>query len=284
MGSWNGTCGISQLPIHSDNDVMVYFIVQNKYKQGGADYCYSTGYWNPIGFPFAAKYNDYGSFEVVGKSSPYLNWNIKYIKDNLVEVPLGSNKYHDIAISKDKLDLDLIRSGIHEGRLSIYQDTLYDFDDKFGYKQKMVSYPVGQFMIHKHIWDIFSKFNGEAWCKKRFEKSFKSLRDANTANIKKSQIDPKIWGIGSQISNLFGSEFTMSHLGVQQFYENKMILDVYDYDLLYQILCIDGSMSQLRKGYVPQTGSGSQSEGYREFKKLNKAIAEIIKTQEKEYQ
>lgn len=61
MGSWNQTCGLSQLHIRHGQDVMVFALVKNN---GHDSLCYTTPFYSPVMLPFYAKYNDYGGSEI----------------------------------------------------------------------------------------------------------------------------------------------------------------------------------------------------------------------------
>jgi len=134
-------------------------------------------------------------------------------------------------------------------------------------------------MIHQEVWNTFSKYNGEKFAKKDFDEGFKTLRKENE-KPKKEGVDRDI-GLNWHLSTALGSEFTMAHRGVQEFYIKKEIFEEYDVDLLYQMVCIDDSMNRLRKGYVPQTGAGSQSGDFRLYRKLGKSMEKIMKNYEK---
>jgi hypothetical protein len=65
--------------------------------------------------PFYSKYGDYGrGSEDSGVSLPYV---MSGIKKELVEMELGENKSHDIAVNRDKFDIELFYEAVHESRL-----------------------------------------------------------------------------------------------------------------------------------------------------------------------
>lgn len=112
MGSWYKTCGISKLHIRDNDEVMVFVLEQN---QDQTDRCYSTAFWKPLMLPFYSKYGDYGrGSEDSGACLPYV---MAGIKKELAEVEAGENKYHDIAVKRDKFDIELFYEAVHENRL-----------------------------------------------------------------------------------------------------------------------------------------------------------------------
>jgi hypothetical protein len=112
MGYWNKTCGISNLHIKTGSEVYVFPLEQNL----GYGRCYSNEFWLPIFLPFLSIYNDYGGGEYNHKNMKYT---LDGIRKHLVEMPLGDNEYHDIAVTKDILDEELFYEAVHEGRLKV---------------------------------------------------------------------------------------------------------------------------------------------------------------------
>ena len=114
MGSWNKTCGLSNLPIHCGEPVMVFTLVQNNKIDS---FCYTTPFYSPVMLPFHSVYNDYGGGEnSTGIGLPLI---MDAIKANLIEMELGENPYHDIAIKREEFDESKYWSAIHENRLKI---------------------------------------------------------------------------------------------------------------------------------------------------------------------
>lgn len=112
MGCWNKTCGLTTLPIHCGEEVMVVPIVQSPYK----DRCYSTALWHPVFLPFWAKYDDYGGGD--NSTGSLLSSFIEYAKENLVEMEQGPNQYHDIAVKASDFTESSFYEAVHEGRLN----------------------------------------------------------------------------------------------------------------------------------------------------------------------
>ena len=112
MGSWNKTCGLSNLHITSGEKAYVFVLEQNR---DATDRCYSTHLFNPLLLPFETTYNDYGGGEdSTGPGFPII---MNAIKEHLHEIELGENKYHDIAVKKEGFDEQVFFDAVHEGRL-----------------------------------------------------------------------------------------------------------------------------------------------------------------------
>lgn len=113
MGCWNKTCGLSNLHITAGQEVYVFVLEK---ASDPNDRCYSTSFWHPVVTPFTAEYNDYGGGE---NGSPYMEYVLDGIKKQLVEMPLGDNKSHDIPVTANLLDEQYFYDAVHEGQLFV---------------------------------------------------------------------------------------------------------------------------------------------------------------------
>lgn len=113
MGCWNKTCGLSNLHITAGTPTYVFVLEKNEHY----DHCYSTGLFKPLLLSFEADYDDYGGGEnCSGVALPFV---MDGLKHNLIEMELGENQYHDIAVKKDKFDDKLFFEAVHEDRMNI---------------------------------------------------------------------------------------------------------------------------------------------------------------------
>ena len=114
MGSWNKTCGLSNLHIYAGTPVYVFVLEEN---QNRNDDCYTTSLFRPVLLPFESVYTDYGG----GEESTGVGFEpiMDAIKTCLVEMPLGDNRYHDIEVTKELFGEQLFFDAVHEHRLQI---------------------------------------------------------------------------------------------------------------------------------------------------------------------
>ncbi len=112
MGSWYKTCGLSNLHITPGTPTYVFVLEKNK---DDNDHCYSTSLYRPLLLPFESEYNDYGGGE--NSKGPAYNLIMDCIKRHLHEMPLGENKYHDIAVTKEGFNEQMFFDAAHENRL-----------------------------------------------------------------------------------------------------------------------------------------------------------------------
>jgi hypothetical protein len=116
MGCWNGTCAITNLPVMAGDKVYCLFLVESPYKGVDGDHCYCDTYYTPFPLFFEGEYDDYGGVE---KCSPESQYIVDFLKENIVEMEQGENKYHDVPVKVDDLDIYKVLEADHEGRLYV---------------------------------------------------------------------------------------------------------------------------------------------------------------------
>jgi hypothetical protein len=150
MGSWNKTCGLSNLPIHSGEKAYVFVLEK---QQLDDSHCYSTHLYAPCLLPFETTYNDYGGGEdSTGIGFPII---MESIKNNLNEIEAGENKYHDIAVTKDKFDEALFFEAVHEGRLQKHNPYALDEDDHTKLEFVMFRKDIVDTILEKHYMEKY---------------------------------------------------------------------------------------------------------------------------------
>lgn len=113
MGCWNKTCGLSNLHITAGSPVYVFVLEDRR----DDSHCYTTSLYRPLLLPFQSEYNDYGGGE--NSSGIALNLILSAIQEELVELDVGDNQYHDIAVKKKDFSEELFFEAVHEDRLAI---------------------------------------------------------------------------------------------------------------------------------------------------------------------
>lgn len=184
MGCWNQTCAVTNLPIYRGEEVVV-MLLQEASRRYSPNYCYTTGLFVPYPFTFRGKYNDYGSVEDwEGEAIDVL---LSHIRQNLVELELGSNEYHDIEVKADKLDMALLFEADHESRLYV--------KDNYNEHSRVKSV-----MIRKSTWDGVVKqtpFVSQYGAKEMFYNDLLLQVDDFMATIQQ----PNLFAIGDVFSN-----------------------------------------------------------------------------------
>ena len=124
MGSWNGTCAVTNMHVHSGQDVVVFMLLENHRKKS---FCYENALYDVCPIPFYGEYNDYGAVENChGFGLPIV---VEEIKKQLYEFGSGPNKYHDPAVRKADFNIDVLFDADHEDRLGIEGFDRWNQDD-----------------------------------------------------------------------------------------------------------------------------------------------------------
>jgi hypothetical protein len=151
MGCWNGTCGLSGLPIIHGEEMYVFPILES-YRDS---FCYATALYRPSVVPFRAEYNDYGAGE--NCSGPALEFLIAGIRENLIEMEVGENKYHDIAVKREGFDVDMFFETCHEKRLRM-NNPLKSYPGQKEYREMFFT------MIRKDVVDrLWNEWSFDMW-------------------------------------------------------------------------------------------------------------------------
>lgn len=273
MGCWNGTCGISRLPLHSGDPVVALLIAYMPDGKEASGYCYATGEGHPISFPFEGNYNDYGGIE-----------NIKV----------------------DPLDVALIRKTYDFGDLTYFETWVNEKVErdevpyKAGYNPNNVPYGVGLWMVHKEIWDYFidpkmpdqmtkaitkikakkakmlQEFDGDEklaafLCSSK--RAFEEVQAEYPYGDKRGKGARSLYwlledssGRHPTASRLFDDLDLDNPEMVKQFAEGATALS-----------CIRYGIENLRIGFGSQTGKGSQNSALKSHLKFHNAISKFVK-------
>lgn len=124
MGSWNGTCAVSNLHVHAGQKVAVFLLLENKNKRS---FCYGNAMYDVCPIPFYGEYNDYGAVENCHGFG--LNIVLKELRDRLYEFGQGPNSAHDTPVNKGNFDIDMLFEADHEDRLGIQETSRWNDDE-----------------------------------------------------------------------------------------------------------------------------------------------------------
>lgn len=131
MGSWNSTCAVSNLHIRSGQEVVV-FMLEKRHKPE-SNLSYNNTFYQLCRMPFYGQNDSYGAVEDCHGAG--MNMLLAEIRENLYEMPLGDNQYHDIAVKKKDFGIDLLFEADHEARLFIKTDPEY-----FAYENQVLKH------------------------------------------------------------------------------------------------------------------------------------------------
>lgn len=297
MGCWNGTCGITQLPIFSGDPVVVFLLIENRLEDksewAANGHCYANQYWTTRSIQLYGEYNDYGWFDFDD------DWNSQFtlnaFQDDLVEMELGENKYHDISVTKKSLDsLELVGEAIHEDRLFVHSVDLMS--------NKKMNRTIGTFAVHRRVFDAIVElgidlYSGDITVKTMM-KSAKEYIEKQREYVLSDTFSSVSFdfGIGESASNVFGGLFgrgsgdwgsvTGSHVLYRDKIRSMIIAGATDKEFvpileeLSKYYIFSSAMGNLRKTWMPQAGSGSQADGLDVHKAVMNAALSRIKDYE----
>lgn len=306
MGCFNGTCGVSNLPIISGDQIALLFLVSNSAPDNDAGHCHSNDMWSPSFFPLYGEYNDYGSIE--NYKNDWITKDIlARVKAHVIEKEAGENEYHDLEVKADTINTmeDLLEL-IYKSRIEIKQwhTELFPNPHRFGFM-----------MVHRDIYDFMST-DGEDWLGapiKVFDTitlgnetynqllellktggketrelmrcglvKFPEEKERRRTNPLRDMLDD--YGRESDLSALY------SPIKIRDYRRRllqKAINDVQVGDKEVQTIIteyckftmFDANMNNLRRSYTIQSGAGSQSTSYERYKALHVMMEKHIDTQ-----
>jgi hypothetical protein len=295
MGCWNGTCGISQLPILAGQRVWAFLIGVAGYNDscGPSGHCYSTDLGFPMTMPIRGRYNDYGGIEDIEE-----NYNTEIILSTFLNKE--RNRFPDV--------YSLINGCIER------DSYVYSVDDK----EYIKDFPVGLFMVLEEVAQSFKgartsyeKYDGRHPRKdmRKDAKYFIEYLSKELPRIDKEYADDKgyrefkirhafeprnedckkVGGYDNSFAIIFnnrgyaGSPIFDAWVPYREYIRNlakqeninnefdELITDACDFNLVSRALDL------MRKSWVPQAGKGGQGEHLEFYWKLTTAMRRIIK-------
>jgi len=118
MGEYAMTCSATGLSIPAGTPVRCVLLTASPYEEQRHEWIMRTP-------PLRAVYNGYGTIEQIHKDDQFIAglW-LRGLREDLVEVGMGDNPYHDVPAAKD-MPLDQLLEAIRAGRLKVRQDVKY---------------------------------------------------------------------------------------------------------------------------------------------------------------
>ena len=324
MGCWNGTCGLSGLPIIDGTEIYVFPIIES-YRDS---FCYATALYRPSVVPFRAEYNDYGAGEKC--SGPALELLIDGIRENLVEMEVGENQYHDIAVKREGFDVDVFFEACHEKRLR-FVNPMRGYDGEAQTKDVFFT------MVRKDVVDrLWNEWSFDKWkgsdgsvpegfesdqyyiknvtyakladlipeymehCKTKESPYKKALDESKNKEIMTDYFMRYAFFDGyrdhmlsSSFGHAFGSDYAGGGFASIGNIKDK-ILDAYfdgDKEVAYELMqaalvgiMVNSFMEHTRKVWLPPMHQGSQSECHDEYRLMNTITTDVMSARDAEYE
>ena len=265
MESWNGTCMVTNLPILAGDPVITQIIAVAPFAdplKSAADSDYPHDRFVPVGWPFRARYNDYGYVEGI-EEDVYTNDTLDYLRKRLIERPLGENKYHDHEVTKGELGWHSLDNWLH-GKRVLMTNPIGGMMGKELPRERSV----GLVMIHASVYKAMAAYRN-GW-----------ERDDPEEVIRETLTAPKD-GLGEFVLRDKISRYVRDR-------EMNNPLDLQDADpeetarRLAEMVHFDAALNLSRKQWMPMSGAGSQSEEWDLFRRIAEIGEMIIEKREEE--
>jgi hypothetical protein len=278
MGSWYGTCGVTQLPLVGE-DIVCLPIVQCKTTYSGSDFCYNNEVWEPCGIPMFGTYDDYGRIALdPGQDQVHL-FNAGMLGQSLVDYE-GDSRIE--AVDKDFImGLEEWQEAIHEEHLHVQSHGYVDM--------KQIKKAVGRMFILKRVWDTLVN-----------EYPAPNYRGVtNDKALYLAEIEKQVTSVANPYGSSFGSYSIIS--GVRSGRHDAMVLSLAEHhrgtmvdgvtdpavemlmDQFAEYFVFNSAMEVMRKHYSPQCGAGSQDRDYKAYLLMMKAMIQVMKENDDRY-
>ena len=244
MGSWNGTCGISNLPIEHGDEVVLFIIREKNLSEcrGGGFYA-PADLFEPISLPIIGRYKGYGLIDNIENENLILPKIVKMFEKNKL-----------LYFSKDESILDIKKASLYEIIKEIELENIKGVEKlsviKF-YELEGIKKPeflnIGIIMFHKELYDMLLKQSSVEYYKKKYLDIIEASK--SDLSFLDSIEESFVWNI-SRVP----FEFIVDYLiDVVSNSDNELLEKIIEVSLINNVL------SSLRKSWMPQVGLGSQS-------------------------
>lgn len=271
MGCWNGTCGLSNLPIKNGEEIVLFIVKEkNLLNCNGGGYCYPTDLFEPISLPIVGEYDDYGAIENIKNEDLILPKIREMFKEkNLINL---LDEISDLDMNTASL-YQIIRE-IERGNIASPENPsiLKLYESEGIIKSRYLN--VGIIMFHKKLYDTVIKKVYSGCHKKRYLDIIESSKDALEGDLKYlDNIKKAILWKASRIP----FEFTIDYLIDSVLNSDDKLLDK-----IVEVDTINSVLLSLRKSWIPQCGAGSQEYIHSEYVSVANFILEKYKEEQEE--
>jgi hypothetical protein len=278
MGCWNGTCGLSNLPIlHGDKcRLILLFQSGDDCSKGGGGFCYSMSLRGIYSFPICGQYNDYGGMEKIEK-----NWYVdfllsqinKEIEDKQIRVK-GNDRYPEIKSKSPFSCMEDFLTSVERG----FVECLDIVSRKF----VPMSFMFMREDIYKNTLGYFKKcIQDDTWMSTFMKRGMDKL------NIL-PYMDRKDFRTGFAMGEIpvsFGCDYNVA------LFRNGLINYLLDHPLLFEhgaymyedYLRLMIFMEHTRKAFIEGCGAGSQGQDFQLYKKHFENCLKVIDDIEKRF-
>lgn len=286
MGSWNGTCALTNLSIFSDDRVVVMLLVKSgRPGEPGGGYCARQAEWQPFHVPMRGVYDDYGAAEL--DASPDADAFCAAFQGDIHAGPKFRFYGRDCDLSDFNAEtpsslLKSIERGVVQWSTSVHSNEQVVGPDGFFDEDNVALYE-----------------RGNAWCHLSFMLMHESVYDALSADVDVSKRIERINAEVEREREMYKSFGRAGQLGAESVALLKKAEESRRKIAMRQWLCTEGEdwrtivpmtdanlasalvmqyvMQGMRKLYSPQSGAGSQDDNSEEVFLAYKAAKAVVK-------
>lgn len=288
MGSWNGTCMVSGLPIVYGDSIVCLIIKQNTSGTWGSEcYCYAEA--QLVSHPIYGEYNDYGGIQNI-EDNPDNEELLEFLKKNLIPSEghsLGVDTDNQYRHFKKQETLEAtLNDSIERGYAALKsfrpQYTKAENGEIACIMNNYVAAPVTLTFIHREIWDHIMEdrktkttYTGETYSDFIMNKIKKWINpQVNEDDVKHITKDGKI-SVDEAIEMY--KKFLISERNPLNSHDGFCGVDAENMTVnnIYKILMLTNYLEEHRLNIRPQTGKGHQASEYEGHIKLHEKIIEI---------
>jgi hypothetical protein len=270
MGCWNGTCGVSRLPIYAGDPVVLYPLLEEvRVGDMSGGFCYTYDRAQPLTIGVRGTYNDYGGIQdLQGVTLPLVE---KFFSEN-------ADKYVDEEGEPFELDFSDLESVLNDG---IERGELYNTDRHYGGSEDFLR-PLGLMMVHAGLHD---KLVAQIGKESDWRAPTKTIRETMSARLsevlspalkredpelEQALRDVKLMQALRGLSSLVAKEQQFTKHFIEAAASADETLREATLEAVVDLLLFNEALTFLRTPWAVQCGAGSQT-GYSD---LHKTLAE----------
>lgn len=298
MGSWNGTCFLSHLPIEGGDKIKIIFLRKNNYVNpftNNTGVCDPDTFFKPLYFPISGEYDDYGGIKCV-ESGLISEVGLTLFKNeigaqNSKTLFTGRNKSEISEIFHVEWSWENVWISLERGIGKFHLDE-EDEDIEFG--QDFIGV-----MIRQDVWDAVVKVQLEAeygWGSEILQNfltnSWKNIvEDSKNRWIKFDSYDKFFYFYSSKVlfRHFYDTLFSKDKLRddkLELILEGKenFDLDIFQQQT-FEMYAINAHLIDTRRIWGwGGSGSGGQSTNWKTYQKLYQVYSDISKEKDREYE
>ena len=283
--NFRATCGLSNLPIDKNDDVVVFLLKEKSVGElRGGHFFNVDDLFTPISAPIYAKYDGYGSITninskykdlILNQVRNLFNRNIPgdslSLKENSSKIDIATASLEDIIYEFERGNVIQVAS---ENTIKLYKES---GEFHRGY------YFTGLIMFHKDVFESFIALNLND---ELYKESYELAKNFEKLNLKKELNQDNFNRLIRQViyeSRMPNSKYKNFDVYIYWYINSSdKTINIELLDFLRNSLLISDTMSLLSKPWMPQVISVQEEKNKDIINKLNSIIKEKIEKKESE--